>query len=125
MSVTLDQIYEEVKTTREILTGNGDPDKGLIVRHVRLEERQENFKDDVSDIKQDIGDFRDEFKEYAKTMTNRRSNPNAKILGVVPKRVVENVWMWVVRGTIFTVISGLSWIGCNNEAISKLMDLIK
>ena len=124
MSVTLDQIYEEVKTTREILTGNGDPDKGLIVRHVRLEERQENFKEDVNDIKQDIGDFRDEFKEYAKTMTNRRSS-NGKILGVLPKKVAETVWMWVVRSSIIVVVYGVSWMGCNNEAISKLMDILK
>ncbi len=124
MSVTLDQIYEEVKTTREILTGNGDPDKGLIVRHVRLEERQENFKEDVSEIKQDIGDFRDEFKEYAKTMTNRRSS-NGKILGVLPKKVAETVWMWVVRSSIIVVVYGVSWMGCNNEAISKLMDILK
>jgi hypothetical protein len=90
MSVTLEDIYKEnrkehagivndMKVIREIVTGNGDPEKGLIVRHVRLEERQLGFKEDVDEIKSNLDGFRKEFQDYVKTSSNRRTKPNGKL----------------------------------------------
>jgi uncharacterized protein YqgV (UPF0045/DUF77 family) len=40
LEVRLDDIADDVKVIKEILTGNGDPRKGMVLRMDRLEETQ-------------------------------------------------------------------------------------
>jgi hypothetical protein len=136
MFVTLDEIYKEnkkdhagivsdMKTIREIVTGNGDPEKGLIVRHVRMEERQKAFKEDVNEIKSTMNSFRQEFQDYAKSSSNRRTATNGKVLGVIPVRVMETIWMWVVRGVIVGGLSLGTWLCGNSEDLGFILDKAK
>jgi hypothetical protein len=133
--VTLDDIYKEnrkehagivkdIQTIREIVTGNGDPEKGLIVRHVRMEERQTAFKEDVNELKSNLDSFREEFREYAKSATNRRTS-NGKLMGLIPKRMMETVWMWVVRGVILAVLTSFTWLCGNSEDLNFILDKAK
>jgi hypothetical protein len=129
MSVTLEQIYEEVKTVREIVTGNGTPENGMVVKQARMEERQDALKEDIGDIKDSLKShakyletFRKEFHEHAKSQSNRKSNPNGRILGIVPARAFETVWMWVVRGVIVAVLTLFTWICGNSEDLNWILD---
>jgi len=136
MQVTLDQIYKEnkrdhdsivadMKVVKEIVTGNGDPEKGLIVRHVRMEERQKAFKEDVNEIKTNLSSFRSEFQDYAKSTTNRRSNPNGKVMGFMPRRLFETIWMWVVRGVVVLGLSLFTWLCGNSDDLNFILDKAK
>jgi len=136
MFLTLDDVYKEnkkdhagivsdMKVIREIVTGNGDPEKGLIVRHVRMEERQKAFKEDVDEIKTSINSFRDEFKEFAKSSANRRTSSSGKVLGIIPIRVMETMWMWVVRGVIVAGLSFGTWLCGNSDDVSYIFNKAK
>lgn len=42
MQETIESIAADTKLIKELLTGNGDPSKGMIVRMDRLEQREES-----------------------------------------------------------------------------------
>jgi len=114
MFATLDDIGEDVKVIREILTGNGNPDKGVVVRLVKVEQNQENFKEDMQEIKADL-----------KAIHNRKSKSTGKFLGIIPVRALEFSWMLVVRSVITGVLVAAGWVGCNTDKIEKFFELTK
>ena len=119
----LEQIYEEVRVIRQIVTGNGRPDDGMVVKQARMEERQKLVEDNILDVKNALSSLSNKIDEYNKGVTNRRTG-NGKFIGFIPKKLMETVWMWVVRGVILTVLTLFGWLCGNSEKVSKLIDSI-
>ena len=135
MPVTLEQIYDEnkkehasivadMKVIREIVTGNGSPDKGIIVKQTRIEERQNHVIETLGNLTNHIETFREEFRDYAKSTTNRRSS-TGKLFGVIPVKIMESIWMWIVRGVIILGLSLFTWICGNSDDVGFILDKAK
>jgi len=114
MFATLEEIGENVKVIREILTGNGTPDKGVVLRLKVVENNQGHFKEDMEEIKAEL-----------KAINNRKTKSTGKVLGIIPVRALEFSWMLVVRGVITGVLVAAGWVGCNTDKIEKFFELTK
>ena len=124
MAVTLEQIYNEVKTVREIVTGNGNPESGMVVKQARMDERQHHVMEDLSKLSNNMEMFMQEFRDYAKSTTNRRSS-GSKLFGVIPVKIMESIWMWIVRGVIILGLSLFTWICGNSDDVGFILDKAK
>lgn len=51
MSATLEQIDERTSRLDHILTGNGEPDRGLIVRIDRIEQRERGREERANEVR--------------------------------------------------------------------------
>jgi hypothetical protein len=135
MPVTLQQIYNEnksehasivadMKVIREIITGNGSPDKGIVVKQARIEERQKYIMETFGNLTNHIETFREEFRDYVKSTTNRRSS-SGRLFGVVPRKIMETIWMWIVRSVIILGLSLFTWICGNSDDVGFILDKAK
>jgi len=115
MFVTLENISEDIKVVREILTGNGDTNKGLVVRVAKLETQQKYCSDSLRE-------HIDEIKADLKAIQNRKTKSNSKILGFLPTRVAETLWMWIVRGVIVVALGAYGWICGNSDDLGWILD---
>ena len=113
MFISLDEIHEEVTIVRKIVTGNGNPEGGMVVKQVRMDERQKAMSGDIAEIK-------DILVDHIKRVENRKSGKN-KLFNLIPIKILETGWMWVVRLTIVIVISILSWAGVDAESLKEFL----
>lgn len=92
-----EEVYKVVDTLKEILNGNGDPSKGMIVRQVRMEEG-------VNQLKSDIGQIKGGFEGLGESLAACQSERDIRIADERKQLVVSKRW-WVGTILVFVAIT--------------------
>ena len=103
------QVLKEVQNLNKVILGNGDPEKGMVVRLIRIEDK----------IDSHLKGCDEERKAAAKTVVEEfyknhplPSTSNKIIWGVTPE-LRTKIWMWFIRVGIAFIIG--------KESINKFL----
>jgi len=119
MFITLERVFDEIKVLREIVTGNGHPDTGMVVRQVKMEECQKLVVNDLTDIKESLKILHNDLSSHINDTSNRRHG-KGEFLGVNVK-AIETGWMWIVRAVIVIILTFMGWAGCNVPLLENII----
>lgn len=87
-----DQVLIEIRQIRQLLTGNGDPEQGIIFRLCQVERAVDQLDEDIKDIS---------------TANNQRlvGCSTKKRNGIlIPKFVLEEIFKWLLRLAVFGLV---------------------
>ena len=73
MEPTIDQLVENITKLSVIITGNGDPEKGICRKVALIEERQGSMCNKIDDIHESLKEYHQEVKEAKQAVATAQS----------------------------------------------------
>ena len=96
--VTSRDVYDEVKKINEILTGNGDPSKGMIVKQALMNQKLDALSDNVKWNTERIGDLDKKISAHTGFNGTERRN----LFGLISPETQATLWKYTIRaGMLF------------------------
>lgn len=92
--ITQREIYDELKKLSAIITGDGDPEKGMVVKQVLMQKDIDLLKDDIA-----------AFDKKLSLHTGFNGKPVKSVLGLSPEtRAI--LWKYFIRAGIIFLFGG-------------------
>jgi hypothetical protein len=93
----------------KILLGNGDPEHGIVLRMVRIEDCGVELKHDLTEVKEDLtgvknslGRMEHHFKVKGGNYNGKGDKPKRGL--VIPYTILDQVFNWLFRIAIFFIL---------------------
>lgn len=107
-SSTMEAMAKNVADMNEIITGNGNPEKGMVVRQIKMQENIEKIREDGirshEAINKNINIMQKDLDEFARVSPGVKNKNSSKIIQqldkFIPPHIRSTFWLILIRGLV-------------------------
>lgn len=113
-SSTMESMARDVADMSQIITGNGTPELGMVVRQIKMQENVERIRDDNfrahEAINKNIDIMQKDLDEFARASPGVKNKNGSKIIQqldkFIPPHIRSTFWLVLIRGLVLVFGAG-------------------